>query len=380
MTRQWNFSSPNSLKQKTFLFLILTIFSFAACETVPTQPDAVSQDAFHTTNPSYVTGPPVRESSQQSSYMEKPIVRPVAHYAPANQAPIQRRPIISGPKRTIAVGKFDAHGGFVARYGNWDVGGGLSAMLVTALKDSGAFVVVDRSHLDRVFVEQELTGSGLVRGETGAQIGKLKGAQLLVFGSVTEFSEQDQGNSFSFGIVNGPFSGALNPTKTSGKIAIDIRVVDTTSSETVHSIRVVETISRSSLGLGFGYKNINVANNSFSKTPLGEVTRRAINQAVFRLSREINNTAWKGRVVAFDSREVAINAGQKSGLRVGDRFKIVRVEGALTDPESGDVIWKKEKELGAIQVTRVEEKIAFGTFSPKGREYPKRNDLVVVWQ
>jgi curli biogenesis system outer membrane secretion channel CsgG len=51
-------------------------------------------------------------------------------------------PAVKGPKRVVAVARFDAVGSFTAVYGNWDVGGGLEAMLITALMESGRFIVV----------------------------------------------------------------------------------------------------------------------------------------------------------------------------------------------------------------------------------------------
>ena len=79
----------------------------------------------------------------------------------ASAAPADAMPKISGPKRTISVGKFDAIGAFTAKYGNWDIGGGLSAMMTTALIESGQFIVVERANLQQVLSEQELKASRL---------------------------------------------------------------------------------------------------------------------------------------------------------------------------------------------------------------------------
>ena len=40
----------------------------------------------------------------------------------------------TGPKKRIAVAKFDTIGSFSAEYGTWDIGGGLAAQLTTALR------------------------------------------------------------------------------------------------------------------------------------------------------------------------------------------------------------------------------------------------------
>ena len=65
-------------------------------------------------------------------------------------------PVIPGPKRTIAVGKFDAIGAFTQKYGDWDIGGGLAAMLTSALVKSDRFVVIERAELSQILSEQEL--------------------------------------------------------------------------------------------------------------------------------------------------------------------------------------------------------------------------------
>src|SRR5947207_14399493 len=61
-----------------------------------------------------------------------------------------------GPKRSIVVDKFDSLSTFNAAYGNWDVGGGLSAMLTRAIDQTGRFVILERANLDRVIGEQQI--------------------------------------------------------------------------------------------------------------------------------------------------------------------------------------------------------------------------------
>lgn len=60
---------------------------------------------------------------------------------------------------------------------------GLADMLVSDLGASGAFSVIEREELQKVLREQELALSGLVDEQSAPEIGKLLGANLLVFGS-----------------------------------------------------------------------------------------------------------------------------------------------------------------------------------------------------
>ena len=60
-------------------------------------------------------------------------------------------PAVKGPKRTVAVGKFAATGAFTEKYGQWDIGGGLAAMLVTALLETDQFIVVERANINQIW-------------------------------------------------------------------------------------------------------------------------------------------------------------------------------------------------------------------------------------
>lgn len=293
-------------------------------------------------------------------------------------------PRISGPKRTIAVGKFGAIGAFTAKYGNWDIGGGLSAMMTTALVESGRFIVVERANLQQVLSEKELKGSGLTTPGTGPGAGKLTGVQLLVYGSVTEFGVDDEGSGFSIGGSGGGLgsllSGALSQQSTSGTVAIDIRLVDSTSGQILETHRLKDEVSSSGWDLSFGYEGISLGTNQFYKTPLGQAVRNVITKAVRRIAVQAQKTGWTGLVVEFDGKDVYINAGTRSGLNVGDKFMIERVEKRLTDPTTQEVLSIRKKALGIVEVTGVEKKVSYGPFQPLEVTAPQRGDLVAIFR
>jgi len=60
---------------------------------------------------------------------------------------------------------------------------GLADMLVTDLSATGALLVIEREELQKVLQEQELALSGLVDEQSAPEIGRLLGANLLVFGA-----------------------------------------------------------------------------------------------------------------------------------------------------------------------------------------------------
>lgn len=57
--------------------------------------------------------------------------------------------------------KFDAGGTYAAHFTGWDIGGGLTTQLTTALVGSGRFVVVERAVLSEIQRERQLDGQRL---------------------------------------------------------------------------------------------------------------------------------------------------------------------------------------------------------------------------
>ncbi len=291
-------------------------------------------------------------------------------------------PLVGGPKRTVAVGKFGAIGAFTAKYGDWDVGEGLSAMMTTALVESERFVVLERANVSQILAEQEMKGAGIVNPETGPELGKLTGVQLLIYGAVTEFGTDDSGGGMSLGVAGGSLgsllSGALSRQSTEGSVAMDIRVVDSSSGQVLDSHTFREDIDSSSWDVSAGYEGISLGTNQFYKTPLGQATRKVITKAVSYIANKAKETTWTGLVVDVMDSDIYINAGSSSGLKVGDRFSIERVVRKLTDPQTGEVLSVRKKQLGIVEVTGVEQKISYGSYTPIDLTSPQRGDFAVM--
>ena len=292
-------------------------------------------------------------------------------------------PEIAGPKRIVAVGKFDAIGSFKAQYGDYDIGGGLAAMLTTALVESDRFIVLERANLNQVIVEQQYKAQGFAAGNSGPELGKLIGAQLFIYGSVTEFGASDSGGGFNIGF--GGFGGSKNPSNisagpqwTKGKVAMDIRVVDASTSEVVESFKVSEKVGSKSFSVSGGSGPITIGNQQFMQTPLGEAARKAISAAVRRFAKTAQNVPWAGKVADYDSGNVVINAGQKAGIALGDSFTLYRITKKLQDPDTGKTIGVRKLELGRVKISKVESEMAEGPFLAAAAETPKTGDLVVL--
>lgn len=82
---------------------------------------------------------------------------------------------------------------------NMNAGTGLSDMMMNALLNTGCFRVVERDRLNVIMEEQGLGLSGAGDESSFASVGKQIGAQLIIMGTITEFSENESGG----GVVGG---------------------------------------------------------------------------------------------------------------------------------------------------------------------------------
>ncbi|WP_395376404.1 CsgG/HfaB family protein [Marinicella sp. W31] len=156
-----------------------------------------------------------------------------------------------------------------------DVGRELGGMLANELVSTGAFKVVERQKLDSVLGEQDLGASGRVSKSSAAKMGKVTGAQYLITGKVAAYEENTSGSG---GGVS--FKGiSLGGKKSSAYLAIDLRVVNSTTGE-VEYVRTVEGKSKGGgMSVGLSRGGFGGSLGGHKKTPTGKAIRAALIEA-----------------------------------------------------------------------------------------------------
>lgn len=185
----------------------------------------------------------------------------------------------NGPKARIAVARFEnkASGSWY----NHQIGDGMADMLATALVNSNRFIVLERKQLGDVLGEQNLGASGRVSPDTAARIGKIEGAEILVVAAVTEFEDHASGGGGGGGNIFGAIAGALQSTH----MAIDLRLIDTTTSRVLAATSVegsAKNLSVAALGRYFGGSSGSsvAALSGWKNTPKEKALRAVIIKAV----------------------------------------------------------------------------------------------------
>lgn len=60
------------------------------------------------------------------------------------------------------------------------IGDGMKEQLVTAMAQTGAFILLERQAIQDVLKEQEFGASGRVNKQTASKVGEVEGAQFLI--------------------------------------------------------------------------------------------------------------------------------------------------------------------------------------------------------
>jgi len=254
-------------------------------------------------------------------------------------------------KKTVAVFDFKNDSGFSS---SASLGKDFSTQLSDALLQSGKFIVLSRKDLDVVMAEQDLAQSGRFAKTTSAKVGKIVPAQILIKGQITEFQENTKGGGQGLSVHG--FS--IGSKKSSAHVAVIIQLIDSTTGEILQSKRVEGEAKAGGLSLGYsGSFGINSSN--FKKTPLGKAVQVAIDNAVVFVSQKMAAIPWKGKVVlAKEDGTIFINSGEKSGVRVGDSFKVFSVGESLIDPDTGMDLGSDNTKIADISVFEVQEKFS----------------------
>lgn len=191
-----------------------------------------------------------------------------------------------GPKARIAVGEFQdktAKGGWS---GGWlgmfglrfkQIGDGMRDMMTTALFNSNRYIVLEREQLGAVLKEQDLAASGRIKKGTEAPTGEIYGAELIITAAITEFEGGAKGIGGGTKILGVRVGGGVKKAH----IALDIRIIDTKTSQIVAATSVEGKATSFALG---GATRIGgslpVALGGFSKTPTEKAIRVCIQKAV----------------------------------------------------------------------------------------------------
>jgi curli biogenesis system outer membrane secretion channel CsgG len=210
-------------------------------------------------------------------------------------------PPYSGPKARVAVADFEwkvdgsgsttkiGMGGQTIEIAHSEQSGyttGLRDMLTTAMVQTNRYRVLERQNIGSLQQEMALGSSGYT-DQSGVKKGAMKGADLLVMGAVTGWEPGTSGGGGGIGggmlgkatALFGAAKGAYNKSS----MAMDIRIVDTATSEVLAATRVEGIAKDVNLG-GFlgalgGSGGMAGGLGGYAKTPMEKAIRTCLYNA-----------------------------------------------------------------------------------------------------
>jgi curli biogenesis system outer membrane secretion channel CsgG len=275
---------------------------------------------------------------------------------------------------------------------------GLRAQLMTTLSKSKNFIIIDRETLSDLQDELNLAQVGAVTKKTAVKAGRLLGAQIIIKGVVTEFSEEAKGKSsgykFNLGTIAGVANAftdtkgldiveAINPEigggneTVSGTVGLDIRMIDVETGTVIHSIAARGNITKEKSSRSFGIAGFSTMSEGFENTVIGQAVRLAIQDAVLQIFEGMGRVPWKGTVAAvkYDG-TVVINAGSNKNIRPGQLMYVAYEVQVITDPETGLVLYTENEKIGVIRIISVKANVSFA--ETLSGDNIKRGDTVTM--
>ncbi|MBT8114288.1 MAG: CsgG/HfaB family protein [Arenicella sp.] len=249
-------------------------------------------------------------------------------------------------KPVIAVTDFENRSNFAGR---WELGEGMAEIMVAELLRTDKVVLLERKHIEDVLSEIGRQGRDLFRAEGKVERGRLKNAQYLVRGVVTDFSVTgDASGWFRTESRAGRFGGSR------ARVALTVYLTDIESGEIISSVFTDDKVSSWFLGGATNYKKTAFGGDAYFRTPLGKATQRGIRKAVGKILQELPIQRWRAQVAEGSSNLVIVNGGSNVGIQTGDLFEVHKAGRSITDPSTGNVIEQLPgRVVGRIRVQRV---------------------------
>jgi curli biogenesis system outer membrane secretion channel CsgG len=277
-------------------------------------------------------------------------------------------------KKRVAVFDFDF--GAVHHWwsGEWDIGKGISSMIVTNLVRDGTYSVIERQQLDKILQEQNFSNSDRANPATAAKIGKILGLNAIIIGTITEFGAEKK--NVDAGAVTSRFGlPRIGTSSSKANVVLDARMVNTETAEIMAVASGKGQSSRGGMMLsgygGGGAGGIDMGSSDFQRTIIGEATRQAVDELTKQLvseNQKIEATKIEvhGMVADVEGNTLVLNVGKNQGLKVGDVLSIERVVREVKDPATGQIIRTITEAIGKATITSVDDKSSEATFSGVG--------------
>lgn len=283
---------------------------------------------------------------------------------PVSQQQISKTRIVKaskGLKRKVAIARFSnetKHGNsFLLDDSNDRIGKQASDILSSMLVETGKFILLERSDLDKILKEKNYAG---------IESQKI-GADYLIIGSVTEFGRK---NISDVGVFS-------RNKKQMVRAAVTIRLLDVRTGQIIYSEEGTgEAVVEAGTAFGFGDRA------GYDATLDDKALRAAISQLTSNIYGNLLDSPWKSYILAEESGAYLIAGGKSQGIKVGDKFDIVTAGKKIKNPQTGIVIELPGKNVARVIISSLagsgDNEISIGSIVDGKLELKQLSSYVVM--
>jgi curli biogenesis system outer membrane secretion channel CsgG len=255
--------------------------------------------------------------------------------------------------------------------------------LVSKLASNPSFEVLDRSETQTLEGEQDNKLNDRFDPAQAAKLGKLQGVNVMIFVGVGGFQANASEEHKDLVLyTKTTVQGVVHLSVNTKAIAVDTGAVLSAPSAEKNETFIHESKSAATrtYGAAIPPRDVTQANSA----ALSQLVDKAVDESTAEISSKLAGSLTASvsiprpvgtpKVVGIDQGKVMVNRGSTGGLKVGDRFQVIRMaDSGFKDPDSGQPIIRK-KRICSLILSDVDESLAYG--SCEG-EVPQAGDQLV---
>jgi curli biogenesis system outer membrane secretion channel CsgG len=253
---------------------------------------------------------------------------------------------------TVAVFKFDNKAPFPLK---WDLGEGMADQMVSGLMATKRFTVLERQDIGAVLEELQFQSGGVTRKEGKVPPQRVKNAQYLLKGRITDFTHVARG-----GIGIGYHWFRIGGGGTLAIVSMVIQVIDVESGQVLLAKTVSANAWAAELDLAATYQGVSFGGTAFYRTPLGKATQSAIDDAIGSIVKVIGRIPWRPVINSINKEWAVLNGGEDRRVKEGTLYHVIQPGQRIFDRETGDLLGSTPgARIGVLQVVQVFDRFSY---------------------
>jgi hypothetical protein len=185
-------------------------------------------------------------------------------------------------------------------------------------------------------------------------MGKMLGAQYLVYGTVNEWDPDRGGSS----VGPGKF---FKRDKKESEVSITFALTDVATGQILYTTAERARLASQSFSWMVpsdagpkGLKGPGGGGSSTEKTPTNYLIQACANKAAFKIATFLRDRKWTGSIVEIKKADVFINAGSQQGMAPQAKLSVLSFDRVLRDHENGTILGEVTHGIGTLEVVTVQ--------------------------